>query len=271
MADEQGTIERDPEIVKALGGITIDPATWQEPKETFPGEIVESTYRLAPPEYRAATEFRPAIEENIPQWDLRVKRLDAIGVRPDGEQVELIRYGGIDLKKWSNAEKAVVPVSSRFPKEHNIIAEWKRVFGTLEPPERLRGVKAMFDYYETKSYGRVLAKRVLLPVAILTPDYKLAGEVRIINLKAREEEAQGGGETVAVPLDSLSETDALTVLASQYLPGKNVNNTGELVNGLPQNLRLGAIVAGLATGKLIQSFKEQGLITVDEAGLIAAA
>src|SRR3989304_44466 len=112
-------------------GVSIEPGTWVEPKQTFPGIVVVSRYRLASDEYKKATQFRPAIADPLPQWEFRVERLDARLLLPDGSQAPAIRYGGVDLRKWSNREQALVPISSAYAKEWFIVNESRKVFGKL--------------------------------------------------------------------------------------------------------------------------------------------
>lgn len=266
----ENAFARDPALLEALGNITIDPATWVEPKETFPGKVTESTYRLASEEYKAATEFRPAITDALPQWSVRVERLDLIARRPDGSQSPWVYYGGIDLKRWSNREKRIVPVNSRFPKEWFTISAWKAIFGTIHPPEQLVGKFAMFDWYETKSFGSVLAKRVLVPSLLLPPDYLYPEEPRIVDIRREEEtEEQPEVSTNGPTPVGVTQDQALEILATTYLPGRNANDRGGLISQLPAELQGNPVViGGLADGTLVKKFQEQGRITVDETGVI---
>jgi len=251
-------------------GVSVDPATWVDPKETFPGIIEVSRKRWASDEYKKETEFRPAITDPLPQWDIRVRRLDAELVLPDGSKVPAIRYGGIDLKKYSAREQALVPISSRFPKEYWIANEWKRVFGKIEPTETLEGKYAMFDFYPSKSFGGSMpARNVLVPVSVLPPDYQYTGEVRLITVRERAE-TEGATEatTPSATEPELSADEAQTALLP-YLVGKNRNDPASIITSLPPELRLAGILTSLATGDLIKDLQAAGTIEVATDGTIS--
>jgi len=259
-----------------FSSVSIDPATWEEPKQTFPGLVVESQYRLADENYKKATQFRPAITEPLPQWSCRVKRLDAILELPDGSRADAIRYGGIDLKRWSREESRLVNISARYPKEFEISSEWKRVFGQTQPPEILQGRMAMFDFYPSKMYagGRFAASNVLLPVSVLPPDYQYTGEVRVIKVPEKPTDgAAGDGAPVPGPASgpALSEDQALDVLVANVLPGQRANQVAAIIGSLPPELRsFNSIMEGLASGRLIPRLQSEGRITVATDGTISS-
>ena len=269
----------DIDIAKQFG-ITIDPATWEDPKQTFPGIVVESNYQLASDKYRAATKFRPAIEEDLPQWHVKVQRLDARLVLPDGEQIDAYRYGGIDLKKYVSQRDGggmMVNISSRFRKEWFIVSEWKRVFAQTQPPEILIGRKAMFDFYPSKAFGGPMpATNVLVPVSILLPDYEFDGEIQLITVRARDDAAAGptlDADAEDVPGDgptpTLSREDALERIITEVLPGKNVKNAAAIIMALPKELNIPVLLSELATGKLFETLTAAGRIEVAPDGTIS--
>ena len=215
-------------------GVSIEPGTWAEPKQTFPGIVVISRYRLASDDYKKATQFRPAIADPLPQWEFRVERLDARLLLPDGSQAPAGRYGGVDLKKWSNRENALVAISSAYAKEWFIVSESKRVFGKLEPPDALVGKKAMFDFYPTKTFGGSIPSRnVLVPTELLPPDYEFKGEIQIIQVRARDGEEGGAevAETTASVAQAATEPSDSEVLP--YFAGKNAKDPAAIITALP--------------------------------------
>lgn len=255
-------------------GVSIDPATWEDPKQTFPGVVEVSHYRYASDEYRAATQFRSAIPDPLPQWDLRVRRLDAVLLLPDGSQVAAFRYGGIDLKKWVEREHRLVLVSSRFPKEWFIASEWKRVFGQVSPPENLVGRKAIFDFYPTKGFGGSMpARNVLVPVQVLPPDYEFTGETQIIPVREKGDDGSTPATVSVAPSDEDASASG-TVPASfdlvAFLTGKNRNDPATIISSLPVDLRQPGIVSGLATGSLIDALSKDGQISIADDGTITA-
>ena len=249
-----------------ITGVNIDPASWEDPKESFPGRIVLSQYRWADEKYRAETEFRPALPP-FEQWALQVERLDARGVTPEGAEVPLTRYGGADLKKWDKQNEKLVPLSSRNAKEWFIVNEFKRVFGTIHPPEVLEGKIAMFDFYETKSFsGRFTARNILVPTTILSPDYQFTGEVRLIQFRNRDED-EDTGPTQAVT--GMSNEEAESQLA-KILPGMSKGNTVSIIQALSPELRTPYVLEGVASGTLIEKLIQSGKLTVNGDNVLAA-
>lgn len=249
-------------------GFSIDPSTWVEPTQEFPGEVVVSCYKWANDKYKAATPFRPQIEEPLPQWDLQVKRLDASLLLPDGSKADAIRYGGIDLKKYSKQAGGLVPINMGNQKEYFIMGEWKKAFGTIEPPDRLVSMKAMFTLYLSKKFGGPTpSKNVLVPTAVLDPDYTYDGEVQVFQVQAREGDDQGTTPEAEAPTILLEESEAWEKLVD-VLVGTNADETRKLLQDLPAELRLPKLMAGLATDDAVKRLVDEGWITVAADGTI---
>lgn len=268
MTDEQ--TEEQKNIRDILGDFSLDPATWEDPKETFPGEITASSFRLASEEYRVKTQFRPAITEELPQWDLRVKRLDAVRTELDGSQSDVYYYGGVDLKvfnpKANNGAGGLAPLSSRNQKSWSIINAHKQVFGTIQPPESLVGKIATFDFFRTKAYGTVTARRVLLPTAVLPPDFTFVGDkITFIARERDDDPATEGGD--AVPeggTAGLLGIDEAMGLIPNAIAGQNTNDVAGVIGAIPQNARLPDIVNRVATQDLQKDLAASGAIVIDE-------
>ena len=261
-------------MAEEFAGINIDPASWEDPKQSFPGEIVTSEFRMASDKYREATQFRPAITEPLPQWNLIVKRLDATRQKLDASYGDVIYYGGVDMKRFSaranDGKGGLVPLSSGYPKEWEITNCYKKTFGTVQPPTVLVGKKAMFDFYATRSYGSVSARRILLPASILPPDYAFVGE-KVVFIE-REREDGDKAEAVTSPngaTDLLSEADAMELIPS-LLVGQRADDIAALIEVLPQNARLPNILTAVATGDLLKQLEAEGKLTIDATGLIGA-
>lgn len=262
-----------------FAGINIDPATWEDPKQSFPGEIVTSEFRMASDKYREETEFRPAITEDLPQWNLVVRRLDAIRQELDGSHGDVIYYGGVDLKRYNartnDGRGGLVPLSSRYPKEWFITTAYKDVFGTVHPPDVLTGKKATFDYYPTKAFGTVTARRILVPAIVLAPDFEFTGDKHIFIAREREDEnpATEGTDTPTTggTTDLLSEADAMALLPALFV-GQKSNDVAGLIGVIPQNARLPVILNAVATGDLVKQLQADGKLTIDtETGVIDVA
>jgi hypothetical protein len=260
-----------------FSGISIDPATWEDPKQTFPGEIITSEFRLATEEYRAETEYRPAIAEDLPQWDLRIKRLDAVRVELDGSHADVVYYGGIDMVRHNarvnEGRGGLVPISSRYPKEWEITNAHKKVFGTVQPPAVLVGKLAMFDFYQTKAYGTVTAKRVLLPVSVLPPDWTFDGERIVFTARERDEDAPvdsgEGAPSAGGSVNLLPETEALALIPAA-INGQKKDDVAGVIAAIPQHARLPNIVNGVATQELFKELEAAGEITINGDGVIEA-
>ena len=261
-----------------FAGINIDPETWEDPKQSFPGEIVTSEFRMASDKYRAETEFRPAITEDLPQWNLVVRRLDAIRQELDGSHGDVIYYGGVDLKRWrataNDGQGGLVPLSSRYPKEWFITTAYKNVFGTVHPPDVLTGKKAQFDYYPTKAFGTVTARRVLVPANVLAPDYEFTGDKHTFIARERDDE-NPATEGTDVPstggsTDLLSKEEAMALLPPLFV-GLKIDAVADLIEAMPKNVRLPELLNAVATGDLVKQLQADGKLTIDaDTGIIHA-
>lgn len=276
-------------------GFSIDPSTWMEPKETFPGIVLVSEYRWCTDKYldevtlRIANQAQLTIDKvlellkaanptgvaKIPQWDLRVKRLDTILQLPDGSQADAIRYGGFDLVKWSNRDNTFVAINPNYGKEAFISGGWKKIAGHTEPPTILVNRMFTFDYFPSKKFGGAMpAKRVLVPTEVLPPDYKFTGEVNIIVVPDRGDTVatgDAGGTTASggagVPV--LTEDVAIELLITTVLPDQNAKQAAKLLAALPQELWIPSIQSGIATGKLLDMLAAEGRIVIAPDGTIS--
>ncbi len=275
----ESTAELTAEEKAALEGLNLDPGTWEDPKQTFRGIVMVSEIGFASEEYRAATEFRPAITEPLPQWNYRIRRLDAQRSELDGSIGEVFYYGGHDLKKFNaranDGQGGLVPLSARYPKEWFISTENKKVFNTIHPPENLIGKIAMWDYYQTKAFGSVTAKRVLVPASILPPDYTYTGEK--VTFQAREKEGEAGVEASA---DGVAQNGTATngtamlsieqakAILPALLVGQKRDDPASIIAAIPAEARLPEVLSGVATQDLLKEFVEEGTIVIAEDGLI---
>lgn len=254
----------------------IDPRGWIEPKETFPGEVIVSAYRECDPKYMEPNQYRTVkLPRPVWQWDLRVKRLDAVFQLPDGSRADVVRYGGYDLERWNNRTGEIEPINLRSNKEALMGGAWVQVFGTIEPPESLVGKKALFEFYPSKRVGRNVAKNILLPlVPALAPDYAFTGEVQVF-VVTRDQDGtapnvtQDGATTANLPQTSvvLSEDDAFAQLPA-LLDGLNRTDVAGIINKLPANLRHGTVINGIINGSAFTDARLASRITIAADGTI---
>jgi hypothetical protein len=260
------------EEIAPPSGFSIDPSTWVEPKQTFPGKIIVSAMRWSDEKYNQATEFRPALPRPVAQWDVRVQCLDRMYLLPDGSQAEVIRYGGIDLQKWSARDEAIVPIHAGFQKETLITGEWKRVFGTTEPPEILVGKFAEFEFYPAKrgARGRIMTN-VLIPTAVLPPDFTFAGDVELIQVTREQQESRGTDAEATTEASTTPEAPAEEVAEQlvNFLVGQKADNAAAIIGALPDTLRTQSVLGGIASGDLLKELVDQKRITVGSDQVIA--
>ena len=253
-----------------------DPRGWIEPKETFPGKVIASAYRLCDEKYMEPNQFRTQrLPRQIWQWDLRIERLDAVYQLPDGSQVPVVRYGGYDLERFNTRTGEIEPTNLRANKEVLIGGAWVACFGSIEPPEQLVGRMAEFEFYPSKKLQRNVAKNVLLPLRALTPDYTFVGDkqVFVVTREAQDARGQESGQAAGVPTQQAStilSAEAALAQVPSLLHGKNRNNLSELISSLPNDVRRGDIVDGIISGKLIEQLAQDGLITIGADGALAA-
>ena len=282
-AVQPGTLPGAPSATPPAGVPSIDPRSWIEPKETFPGRVIVSAYRLCDPKYMEPNQFRTVrLPRQIWQWDLRVERLDAVYQLPDGSQVPVVRYGGYDLERYNSRKGEIEPTNLRSNKEVLIGNAWVTCFTTIEPPESLVGKIADFEFYPSKRISRNVAKNVLLPIRALPPDWTFVGnkEVFIVTREAQEarDAAAGGGGSAAqsttgtiAPTGVVVSVAVATTQLPELLHGKNRNDIAGLINSLPSEVRHGDIIDGLISGTLIEQLARDGKITLGADGTIVGS
>ena len=297
------TEEQTDQAVQAAGpqGFSIDPASWVEPKESFPGQVLVSAYRWSDPKYldgvvarivkdSAGTEQAKSPEQvleglaavnpdhlpMIPQWDLRVKRLDTILQLPDGSQADAIRYGGYDLVKWSNRDGAFVQINLNYGKESFIGGQWKKIAGTTEPPSVLEGKFFNFDFYPNKKFGGAMpAKRVLVPTQVLPPNFTYSGEVNTIVVPDRGDGAEAAAESTesAAPgVSTLTGDKADDALCAFLIANScDTSNSAGILTELPAELRGPDVLGGIANGDIVKRLESEGKIAIAADGKVTAA
>ena len=293
--------EKDDAVVEGPQGFSIDPESWVEPKESFPGKVLVSAYRWSDPKYldgvvgrivkdSAGTEQAKSPEQvleqlaavnpqhvpQIPQWDLRVKRLDTILQLADGSQADAIRYGGYDLVKWSNRDNAFVQINLNYGKESFIGGQWKKIAGTTEPPSVLENKFFNFDFYPNKRFGGSMpAKRVLVPTGVLPPNFTFSGEVNTIVVPDRGDGAEAAAESTesAAPGTATLTGDEADAALSAFLIANacDTSNSAGILTELPAELRGPDVLGGIASGEIVKRLESEGKIAIAADGKVTAA
>lgn len=290
------------ETVEGPQGFSIDPASWEEPKETFSGLVLVSTYRWSDEKYldgiiarivndSAGTEQARSAEQvlemlaavnpqhipQIPQWDLRVKKLDTILQLPDGSQADAVRYGGYDLVVWSNRDNTWQQTNPNIGKAALIGTQWKQIAGTTEPPSVLEGKFFNFEFYPTKRLGGtgMPAKKVLLPTSVLPPNFTYTGEVNTIVVPDRGNGAEAAAENTeaATPgTETLSGEVADVALATFLIANScDTSNAAGILTELPAELRSPEVLGGIASGEIVKRLESEGKIAIAADGKVTAA
>jgi len=270
MADETTERRLSSDELLSLGLPTVDPSTWLTTSEKFPGVIVESYYRDANEAYKEANTFRPKVDR-IAQWYIRVQRMDAIVDMPDGSQhPAMVRFWSVDLEKYDERKKAMIPIGPQFKKEYEIITEFNEKFDVGHDVEALVGRKAMFEFWPKKkmSSGRI-ADNVLLPLEVLNDDYVFTGEIRHFEGRNYDDDGTSdavSGENLASAISSVEADDAL---ANWYV-GQTVEGAQSKVGELPTALieaQAGDVASGGAAARLISA----GILVQQPDGTLAKA
>ena len=255
-----------------FGKLNLNPDEWVDPTETFPGKVVASAYRMADEKYKEANQFREAITEDLPQWDLRIERLDA----EYGSISPVVLYGGVDMKVLDKRSGKLIDVSSKNFKSFTILSAWRAVFGRMDKPEDLVGKFFMFERKETMKipgFASGLAKNVILPVSILEDGYVFTGTKQTREFTPKddqEEEAEGGEDGTRSLVPVLTDEEIKARLAVE-LDGKEVAGLASVLGTLPPELRTNQTVNRLINGELVKEMEEDGLITVNGSGVIGLA
>ncbi len=280
-------------------GFSIDPDSWVEPKESFPGQVLVSAYRWSDPKYldgvvnrivkdSAGNEQARSPEQvlemlaavnpqhipQIPQWDLRVKRLDTILHLPDGSKADAVRYGGYDLVKWSNRDATFVQINLNYGKEAFIGGQWKKIAGTTEPPSVLEGKFFDFDFYPNKKFGGAMpAKRVLVPTRVLPPNFTFSGEVNTIVVPDRGDAGEAEALEAAAPGVTTLTGDAADAALCAFLIANqcDTSNSAGILTELPPELRSPDILGGVASGETVKRLESEGKIAIAADGKVTAA
>lgn len=294
------TEEQVEQTAPQVEGFSIDPGTWEEPKETFPGLVLVSAYRWSDETYldnvvsrivkdSAGTEQALSSEQvltmlaavnpqhipQIPQWDLRVKRLDAIFQLADGSQADAVRYGGYDLLTWSKRENTWTNTNPNIGKAALIGNQWKKIAGTIEPPSVLEGKFFEFEFYASKRLGGTMpAKKVLLPTAVLPPNYAYSGTVTTIVVPDSSDQGTAAETTEAAApgTATLSGDEADTALCAFLIESQaDTGNSAGILTTLPAELRGPEVLGGIASGELVKRLESEGKIAIAAGGKVTAA
>jgi hypothetical protein len=269
-------------------GFSIDPATYVEPKEQFPGIVETSTITWAREKYETEKltriaqqneitldELRAALgkanvngEQRLPVYQLDVRRFDVIFQRPDGSQAPVLIYAGWDMLNWSNRNSAWQGVSATFGKAAFVGPEWARVAGQLHPPEILASRMFEFDFWQQKRLGKFPTGNVLVPTKALAPDYQYTGDVRIALIKAEAETTPGDTDTAGVTATTVDLSLATHRIITEILPGLNVNSAATIVQAVPPELRLPELMNSIALGEFTKNAEAEGRIMVAADGTI---
>ncbi len=200
-------------------GFKLDPEGWSQsiPDEVFDGVIEECVIRDA--------RF-DRFERPIRQFAARIRRLDAIGVLENGDEVAVNRYVSANLeqrrRKAGTNDYEIIHATKGRNKANHIMSNWIKAglpMGDIDVPEpivdgrfvplpeetwtspkdkslkkenrvhitALEGIKAKFKLRRRMDFpGGLEAKDVMEIIKILPPDYEFKGELERVDYTKRE-------------------------------------------------------------------------------------
>jgi len=251
MTDEETLLSPD---------ILLDPATWAESYEEFPGKVIECRFRPSGEKYNETL----GLMRPIKQWQVIVERLDAIYDLPDGTTAPVRVYLTIDLERQvGQGPNARIVASLKKDTESKgtfCVGAWiKAGFDIGRDPSTAEGTVAMFRRWRSKQFGTLTAKNLLIPTEKLPAGYSYEGEISRFVVQQSEtlEEAAAPAavnfEDVAAKLVGQPADDPDVALLSDPVFAGNASLKTALVSGKP-----------------VTDLQEKGLITVDD-GVIALA
>lgn len=236
----------------------LDPATWEEPKELIPVEIVKSEYRWSDAKYNAATAFRAALPRPIQQWNLELKRLDAEFALLDGTRADVIMYAGADLEKLQK-DGTLAKIMRTRGKENYVVSAWTQHVGVanlVPDPSKIVGMKLMVARYREKDItgNGFFAKNVIVPVETLAPTYTYTGDKHIFQQKRQDDVNDADVASAAsagfAGTASVSKDDAARLIAD-FLAANGVTDLDSSVLGhpnFPAEARIEPFISAFAGG-----------------------
>lgn len=151
---------------------SLDPSTWETPKEEFIGVIRVSEYSdtdaQKTKEGLTFTEFyglpRPAMT-----YRLVVQRLDAVYKNKEtGETSPILRFQDLQLERLDNQTKTMKFVTQGDNKNTYILTKFKEAKVSLVPsPDAAVGAVCKFTREGTHKFGGNMAKNLLYPTKVL--------------------------------------------------------------------------------------------------------
>ncbi len=265
----------------------LDPNSYEEPKELVPVEVIKSAFRWSAEEYNKGSEFRAAFPQrgtaggplgnSIQQWDLQLKRLDAVFYHEDGShffgqegtdqgaEIPVIMYAGVDLEKMDKKTSIVHPLAKTRGKEPMVVNAWTKLVGALIPnPEKIEGTFLQVESFREKEMGGgFFAKNVVLPIEILPPTFTFTGEMQRFKAKVRVEgdtadgDVQGGGSAPTAGGDVKAAAEAIIeFLSANSLTAESVDVAVLGHPNFPAASRIEPFTTACATGELAKALAE---------------
>lgn len=151
---------------------SLDPKTWETPKEEFVGVIRVACYSNTDAsktkDGETFTEFFN-LPRPIPTFRLVVQRLDAVYKNKEtGETSPLLRFQDLQLERFDERKKVIVPVTQGDNKNTYILTKFAESRVKLVPsPEAVQGAVCRFVREGTHRFGGNMAKNLLYPVKLL--------------------------------------------------------------------------------------------------------
>lgn len=242
----------------------LDPSQWKEEPEVFPGYVQYASVRDAHPRYKQTLGIPE--DKPYPQFVAIVRRYDRKFVNERGEEWEAPIRVSVDLlRRIGRGEEMRFGSPSRRGKTALVLEGWRAVFGDLNPPESLVGLKAMWKYYREYNLGGVAARDVLIPVEILDASYQYTGPVRKTTVRSEREIEETETATTE------TEEQALLALRDAVIKAGSVKSLISALSYLDKQYQKEPYMSWILSGAVLEKLKDAGLVEIDDGGKIVAA
>lgn len=274
--------------------IPLDPNQWESPQETFIAVIRRCEYsdtdHSKTKEGETFTEFfklpRPA-----QTWEVAVERLDAVYInKVTREESPMVRYQTLQLERFDDRKKQMVPVTQGDNKNSFVIGKWLAAKVKLQDPTSNVGLVCQFTLEKTHKFGGNHAKNLLYPTKVLgsigvegKDDFEYNGDVEGYEFDPDRDGATSLDDAAAA-IDSANKSNSASSKAKEKVPalsdadllklfvGKSPDDEDaatEIVQEHKASLTT-AQKTSLITGSLIEAALEEGkLVVVDEVYALA--
>ena len=246
--------------------ISLDPSSWAEAFEDFPGKLMVCERRMSDERY---TNEIAKLPRPVQQFYVEVQRYDAVFVdAATGKRRPAVAISNVDLETKNRSGRIVqMPVGKN--KATIMLSNWAKAKVSLgvtwESPKVHEGKNFMFRLYRSMTIVPTRpdfrATNVLWPLSPLPNDYKYDGEVQEWIVQARGEDLAASAEAVAT-VEHASREELIEGLIGE--PAATFR--GNLLQREPFKRASGSDKTKLVSGTFAREAMDEGLLGVDDEG-----